>query len=83
MNQSFIIYFFRENELDASTADTTIISTQSNEEYKSNGGFYGQKKSLLGQMPQDEYSSLMSRIENDLVAFGEFQADEIVQNSIC
>lgn len=34
-------------------------------------------------MPQDEYSSLMSRIENDLVAFGEFQADEIVQNSIC
>ena len=27
MNQSFIIYFFRESESDASTADTTIIST--------------------------------------------------------
>jgi len=38
---------------------------------------------LMAEMPQDEYSMLTSRIENDLVAFGEFQAGEIVQNSIC
>lgn len=34
-------------------------------------------------MPRGEYDILMERIENDLVAFGEFQASEIVQNSIC
>ena len=34
-------------------------------------------------MPRGEYDILMERMENDLVAFGEFQASEIVQNSIC
>lgn len=38
---------------------------------------------LLSEMPKGEYESLMERIENDLVAFGEFQAKEIVQNSVC
>ena len=38
---------------------------------------------LLSEMPRGEYESLMERIENDLVAFGQFEASEIVQNSLC
>lgn len=37
----------------------------------------------MSVMPRSEYDNLIHRIENDLVAFGEFQASEIVQNSIC
>ena len=37
----------------------------------------------MSEMPRGEYEMLMDRIENDLVAFGEFQASEIVENSIC
>jgi len=37
----------------------------------------------MPEMQKCEYDVLMERIENDLVAFGEFQASEIVQNSIC
>ena len=42
-----------------------------------------QRIGLIGQMPKGEYEVLMDRIQNDLVAFGEFQAGEIVSNSIC
>ena len=67
MNQSFTIYFFKEKANDKE------------EEEKSKTQMIG----LLSEMPKGEYESLMERIENDLVAFGEFQAKEIVQNSVC
>jgi len=38
---------------------------------------------LMAEMPRGEYEVLMDRIENDLVAWGEFQASELVENGIC
>lgn len=58
MNQAFTIYFFKEKN---------PISAQ-NEEQKS----ARQATGLMPEMPRCEYDVLMDRIENDLVAFGEF-----------
>ena len=33
-------------------------------------------------MPRDEHILLQERIENDLIAFGEFQANDLVQNCV-
>lgn len=70
MNQSFTIFFFRESS-NAATAEES-----KNDANRTRAG-------ILSQMPQDEYMTLMQRIDNDLVAFGEFQANEIVSNSVC
>ena len=70
MNQAFTIYFFRENSSESQEAEEAK-TTASN------------SLGLLSEIPRSEYDVLIERIENDLVAFGEFQAGEIVQNSIC
>ena len=62
MRQAFTIYFFN----DKSGANNEIVETDALE--YSTGGLPG----LKSQMPRDELQVLRERIENDLVAFGEF-----------
>ena len=94
MNQAFTIYFFRDNSGNQGSSSaqdqqnnskgTTRVSsgegeeepTEEQEEVKS----YVNRSPLgiMATMPRPEYDVLMDRIQNDLVAFGEFQASEIV-----
>ena len=71
MHQAFTIYFFKDKE----RTNNEIVETD-NTEYQT--GLPG----LKSHMPRDEQITLRERIENDLIAFGEFQANDIVQNSI-
>ena len=71
MRQAFTIYFFQDKD----RMNNEIVETDSLE---LSTGLPG----LKSHMPRDELQVLRERIENDLVAFGEFQASDIVQNSI-
>ena len=77
MNQAFTIYFFRSKHSRKSSSDlqeaATRIETEEEEEHKEY-----KPLGIMSEMPRAEYDVLMERIENDIVAFGEFQADEIV-----
>ena len=77
MNQAFTIYFFRDQN---PQSENNGANGQEEEEEKKS---YQQSIGIMSEIPRGEYEVLMERIENDLVAFGEFQASEIVQNSIC
>ena len=66
MNQAFTIYFFRDQHQGENNNGTN--SAQEEEEKKS----YQQGIGIMSEIPRGEYEVLMERMENDLVAFGEF-----------
>ena len=68
MRQAFTIYFFKDKDRTDSSGNEIAETLD----------YVESLPGLKSQMPRDELQVLRERIENDLVAFGEFQASDIV-----